>query len=191
MKKEPLRVGFDLDGVILYNPARVARPILAFLRNQIMHRPKKEFYIPKSAFEEWFWHILHKTSFVPAPGYAKVQRLVREGKIKAYLITGRYHSLESDFDHWLKRLDARSYFAACVYNKDNEQPHIFKKRMIDTYKIKIFVEDNWDIVHLLNKNTKKDVKILWITNFLDQIITYPYKFFSLRKAVDYIQKFTR
>lgn len=188
MKQEPLKVGFDLDGVILYNPARVARPILAFLRNQILHKQKKEFYIPKSPFAQWFWHLLHKTSLVPSPAYASVKRLIKDKKIEAYLITGRYHSLESDFDMWLTTLDAKSYFKTCVYNKNNEQPHIFKKKMIEKFGIKIFIEDNWDIVRLLNENQKRPVTILWITNFLDQFIQYPYKYFSLKGAVAYIQE---
>ena len=189
MKQEPLKVGFDLDGVILYNPARVARPILAFLSNQVLHKQKKEFYIPKTPFAEWFWQMLHKTSLTPSPAYKSVQKLISEGKIEAYLITGRYHTLESDFDHWLDKLDARSYFQSCVYNKDNEQPHIFRKRMIEMFGVNIFIEDNWDIVRLLNENSgrKKPLTVLWVTNFLDQFIPYPYKYFSLKGAVEYVE----
>ena len=207
MKQEPLKVGFDLDGVILYNPARVARPILAFLRNQVLHKQKKEFYIPTSPFADWLWYVLHKTSLAPSPAYKSVIKLIKDGQIEAYIITGRYHSLESDFDIWLKKLDATSYFKTCVYNKDNEQPHIFKRKMIEKFGIQIFVEDNWDIVRLLNERhptsprlrssfdrqarlrgtRKKPLTVLWITNFLDQFIPYPYKYFSLKRAMQYIE----
>lgn len=184
--KKSLKVGFDLDGVILYNPARIARAPLAFIWTQVFKKEKREFYIPKSKPEELFWYLLHKTSLFPARGYNKLKELVEEGKIEAYLITGRYHALESDFDEWIEKLDAKKYFAQAVYNDHNEQPHVFKKRMIEKFNLDIFVEDNWDIIRLLNNKKERSFKIFWLSNLLDRFIPYPYKFFSFREVVDYL-----
>jgi len=188
MKKKPLKVGFDLDGVILYNPARVARPILSLFRKLLIHKPKKHFYIPKSKPEELFWYLLHKTSIMPAKGYKRLKKLIQDKKIKAYLITGRYNALKSDFEEWTDKIDAKSNFTASLYNKKNKQPHMFKKEMIEKLDLDIFVEDNWDIIKLLSENKRKSLSILWITNFLDKLIPYPQKFSSLDEVVDYLEK---
>ncbi|MEX1052412.1 MAG: hypothetical protein WEC80_01030 [Patescibacteria group bacterium] len=187
MKKE-LKVGFDLDGVILYNPARVARPILALFRKLFIHKPKSHFYIPQSSVEKLFWFLLHKTSFKPAYGYKRLINLVKNKKIKAYLITGRYSSLKSDFIDWTDKLDAKSVFTKVLYNKNNKQPHKFKEDMIKKYNLDVFVDDNWDIVQLLSEKKRKALTILWITNFLDQTILFPNKFRSLNQVIDYLEK---
>jgi len=188
MKKEPLKVGFDLDGVILYNPARVARPILSLFRNIFLHKPKKQFYIPQSIIGKLFWSILHKTSFRPASGYERIKKLVDENKINAYLITGRYRVLKSDFEDWTDKLNAKSVFTEVLYNKNNKQPHEFKKQVIEKLNLDIFVEDNWDIIKLLAQEKRNSLTILWITNFLDRVIPYQYKFSSLNQIVDFLEK---
>ena len=188
MKKEPLKVGFDLDGVILYNPARVARPILSLFRNIFLHKQKKHFYIPQSIIGKLFWSILHKTSIRPARCYERIKKLVDENKIKAYLITGRYRVLQSDFEDWTDRLNAKSVFTEVLYNKNNKQPHEFKKQVIEKLNLDIFVEDNWDIIKLLTQKKRNSLTILWITNFLDRVIPYQNKFSSLNQIMDFLEK---
>ncbi|MBI2052008.1 hypothetical protein HYT33_04600 [Candidatus Roizmanbacteria bacterium] len=187
MKKRTLKVGFDLDGVILYNPLRTARPILAYLRQFVIKSEKKSFYIPKTLPEKLFWFILHKSSIWPAPGLTQLKDLLKKRQIEAYVITGRYDSLTPDFERWMERLDAKNHFVHFVCNKKNEQPHEFKKRMIQKFKLDLFVEDNWDIVHLLDSGT--GARILWLTNALDRRISYPYKFTNLKQVVDYLRSY--
>ena len=186
MVKTPLKVGFDLDGVILYNPLRIVRPILSFFRNTIIKKPKKEFYIPKSLTEKFIWYLIHKSSLKPARGYGRIEKLKKTKKITPYLITGRYNALESDFENWKKRIDAESVFVKCLYNKNSIQPHEFKKQMIKKYNLDIFVEDNWDIINLLNNNNGH-FKILWVTNYFDRLKKYQFKFASLNKVLDYLE----
>jgi|SRR3990167_5737208 len=186
MKKTPLKVGFDLDGVILYNPIRIARPIFSFFRHTILNKPKKKFYIPKNNLGKVIWFLIHKSSFMPANGYKRLKKLVKNKKIQAYLITGRYSALKSDFDAWKNKLNTKSIFKMTLYNKNNLQPHEFKNQMIKKYKLDYFIEDNFDIINLLSKND--DLKILWITNLFDRFINYEYKFTSLNKTLDYLEK---
>lgn len=46
MAKKPLKVGFDLDGVILYNPVRVLRPFSAFTSKLLFHKKKHPSIFP-------------------------------------------------------------------------------------------------------------------------------------------------
>ncbi len=194
MKKQILQVGFDLDGVLLYNPARILRPVIAFTKRYFLNRDTKSFYYPKNRLEQLAWAILHKSSLWPAPGLPYLRSLLRQNKIKGYVVSARYESLQSDFLYWMKKIDPDNLFSGRFYNNKNEQPHLFKKRMIETLNLDIFVEDNWDIVnHIVinssskNKNRRRSkTKVFWIYNFLDRHIPYQYKFPTLESVVKYI-----
>ena len=60
--------------------------------------------------------------------------------------------------------------------------------MIEKLNLDIYVEDNYDIVRYLSQSAKlKKVKIVWIYNILDRHINYPYKFPTLKAAVEFIK----
>lgn len=187
-KKGPLKVGFDLDGVILYNPIRTARPVLALMRKLFIHKKKTSFYIPKTKLEKIAWYLVHKSSLFLAPGVKDLQNLIEKGKVEAYIITGRYDSLKNDFDKWMEKIEAEKYFKKYIHNVREEQPYVFKKKMIAKYKLDYFVEDNWDIIQLLNNNDSMKAKIVWICNLLDQGISYKYKFLNLKSAIKFLSK---
>jgi hypothetical protein len=188
MKKQCLRVGFDLDGVLLYNPARIFRPMIVFIKKYLLKRDLNKFYYPKSRFEQLLWFFLHKSSVWPAPGITELKKVVKEKKIKAYIISARYESLEKDFEKWIKIIDPEKQFSGYFYNDKNEQPYLFKEKMIKKLKLDIFVEDNWDIVKKLNLKLKnKKSKVYWIYNIFDKRIKYQYKFPTLIKIVEKIK----
>lgn len=188
MKKIPPRVGFDLDGVLLYNPARAFRPLALSFSKKIRNKQgdNPQFYVPKKPFEIFIWRIVHWSSMWIARGLADIKRLSKNKDITSYIITSRYDCLKKDFAFWLRKMDAKSYFNDTFHNKNNEQPHEFKERMINKLQLDYFVEDNWNIVNYLQKRTK--AQILWISNPLDKHIPYKYTFFTLQDAVTYIQE---
>lgn len=189
MKNKPLKVGFDLDGVLLYNPARIFRPITITLK-KIFPKKKVEkeihFYYPKSSIEKLIWRIVHWSSIFPAPGLSEIAKLAKEGKIEPYIITSRYDSLKDDFYRWLKVMNATVIFKKTFHNKNDMQPHHFKEKMVKELGLDYFVEDNWDIVQHINKNTK--TKGIWITNLFDKHIPYDRKYLSLKDAIDFIKQ---
>ncbi|NCO88386.1 hypothetical protein GW881_00520, partial [Candidatus Roizmanbacteria bacterium] len=77
------------------------------------------------------------------------------------------------------------------HNSKNEQPHIFKEKMIKKLNLDIYVEDNWDIVNYLEKKNfedgNKQRKIVWIYNFFDRQIKYKDRFPILRSAIKMIR----
>lgn len=182
-----LKVGFDLDGVILYNPIRIFRSFISdFLKKKIMKKENKIFYIPKSPIIKYIWFLLHKTSFMINPGFSELIKLSKNKKFKFYLITGRYNFLEKDYQNWLKTISADKIFAKCFLNKNNLQPNEFKEKMIKKLNLDFYVEDNFDIVEKLNNKTK--AKILWLSNLIDRNISYEFKFFSLKEVCQYLKK---
>jgi len=188
MKNKVLKVGFDLDGVLLYNPVRIFRPIIYFIKKYILKRKTNQFYYPKNKLEQLIWLFLHKSSLFPAPGVKEIKQLIKEKKIKAYVISARYESLKEDFLFWKKKIDPENLFSSWYYNEKNDQPHLYKEKMIKKLNLDIFVEDNWDIVkYLKTQNSKlksgKKTKIFWIYNLLDRNIKYWYKFSSLKEVI--------
>ena len=188
MKNKVLKVGFDLDGVLLYNPVRIFRPIIYFIKKYILKRKTNQFYYPKNKLEQLIWLFLHKSSLFPAPGVEEIKQLIKEKKIKAYVISARYESLKEDFLFWKKKIDPENLFSSWYYNEKNDQPHLYKEKMIKKLNLDIFVEDNWDIVkYLKTQNSKlksgKKTKIFWIYNLLDRNIKYWYKFSSLKEVI--------
>lgn len=189
MKKQP-RVGFDLDGVLLYNPIRIARPIISIIKKIFIKNNRLRFYYPRSDWEKQLWQLFHKSSIFVAPGLDEIKSLIKDKKIKAYIITARYSFLKHDLDKWLKKMKVNRYFSGIYYNQKDEQPHLFKERVIKKLNLDIFVEDNWDIVNHLNnqQSTINYCKIFWIYNIFDRNIKYKHKFSSLRYVIKSISQ---
>ncbi len=190
MKNRPLKVGLDLDGVILYNPARIGRPLVTFAKKYILGQKKKKFTVPKGAIEKKVWAWLHKTSIFQAAGMDEIKSLTEKGLIEPYIITARFSYLKDDIESWLKKIGAQKFIKEWYYNKNDEQPHLYKENMLNKLGIDIYIEDNWDIVTHLNQTSvkkKPDLKVLWIYNIFDRVIPYQYKFPSLKKAVEKVQ----
>jgi hypothetical protein len=186
-EKKELKVGFDLDGVILYNPARIIRPIMHTIKSSIFKKKKVSFYVPKTKLEEFIWYLAHKSSFITAPGLDELKDALSENKFKAYIVTARFHSLRHDFLGWMKRINADQYFAGYFHNQEDEQPHIFKKKMIEKLNLDVFVDDNWDIVQYLKKEfAGTDKQIYWIYNLFDKNKEHELKFPHLKQAVEHI-----
>ena len=181
--KKPIRVGFDMDGVLLYNPARIVRPLVSILKKKkIIHRKELQFFVPETIWQKTFWKFFHKSSLFVSPGMKQIEQLVKDGKIEAYVVTGRFGHLEKDTNKWFKKFNKNNVFKQCFMNEKDEQPHLFKKRKIKELKLDYFIEDNWDIVQYLNNtfnSAKPKLKIVWISNFLDFKKEYKYKFLSL------------
>ncbi|OGK20777.1 hypothetical protein A2866_00035 [Candidatus Roizmanbacteria bacterium RIFCSPHIGHO2_01_FULL_39_8] len=183
------RVGFDLDGVILYNPLRVLRPLAVGIKKVFVKNKARKFFVPTNPLDRAIWGFLHKTSFRKNKGLREIGDLVKNKRIEAYLITGRYSFLERDLNKWLGKLKTDIEFTDIFYNKNDEQPNVFKQKMIEKLELNAFVEDNWDIVqHLSSRLESKALqcKIFWLSNFFDKDIEYRYKFMSLKDIARHI-----
>lgn len=191
MQKRPLRVGLDLDGVILYNPARIARPIAALAKKILLRKKKVSFTVPKKKWEQYIWYLLHKSSIFVAPGFDTIKQLSKDGKIEVYIITGRYSFLKDDLEAWLKKMGAETFVKKWFYNKNDDQPHTYKEKLVRDLKLDVFIEDNWDIVRHLNSQLIKEnpnLKVFWIYNIFDSKIPYEHKYATLKKAVESIRE---
>lgn len=192
MVKRKIKVGLDFDGVVAYNPFRVIRAVMSFLKRDLLGMKKLKFWYPQKRWEQIFWIVVHQSSIFPARGVDLLETLVKEGKIEAHLVTARYSFLDNHLYNWLKKYKLTHIFKTITLNKHDEQPHIFKEKMIEEFKLDYFIEDNLDIVKYLHTRQEtasmKHTKIYWIYNILDRFVDYPHKFPYLEKALEEIVK---
>lgn len=182
--KKPIKVGLDFDGVVAYNPFRLIRAPIAYFKRQILGVEKLNFYYPTSSWEQIFWKIIHQSSIFPAKGTKLFRELVEEGIIEAHLITARYSFLDDQLHSWLDRKKLKHLFKTINLNTEDNQPHLFKEKIVSQHKLDIFIEDNLDIVKHLHGKSK--TKIYWIYNILDRKYPYPHKFPYLEQALKHI-----
>lgn len=182
MKK--IKIGLDFDGVVAYNPFRVIRAPVAYIKRSIFRVKKLSFYYPKSNFQKLLWTIIHESSVIPAKGINLLRKLVEEELIEAHLITARYSFLDAQLYNWLEKKRLTKLFKTININNLDEQPHLFKEKTISKHKLDFFIEDNLDIVKHLHEKGK--TKIYWIYNILDRSFPHPHKFPYLEKALEEI-----
>ena len=66
--KKPIKVGFDFDGVIAYNPARLVRAPISLFKRNILGVKKLSFFYPKTSVEKLMWKLVHNSSVFPGTG---------------------------------------------------------------------------------------------------------------------------
>lgn len=181
-----ITVGLDFDGVLAYNPFRVARAPIAMVKRHLLGVTKTQFFVPRSRFERFFWVVMFESSVFPACGTGLLRTLVGEGHVEAHLVTGRFSFMKDSFHSWLTRHQFREVFTTIRMNEKNEQPHLFKQRMIEQGQFDYYIEDNLDIVRYLNGRTK--TKVFWIYNVLDRGVLYRDKYPYLKKALEAIMQ---
>lgn len=177
---KPIKVGFDLDGVLFFNPLRFVRGPLDLIKKGATLE-----YIPKTRIEQYLWRIIHMSSFTPASGWQRIRELSDAGLIEPYVITARFQCLQKDFERCMQIVNARDYFAGCYQNLQDEQPHKYKERMIKELGIEYYVEDNWNIVEHLVKTTSAN--ILWVSNMFDANIEFERRFNNLSEALQELE----
>ncbi len=168
--KKVTRIGLDFDGVVAYNPFRVIRAPVTFFKRKILKRRGTRFFVPVAPWQKFVWRILHESSVFPASGTELLKEMAKNPKYEFHLITARYSFLRGDLDRWLLKNNLTGMFASINSNEKDEQPHLFKEKVVNSLKLDYFVEDNLDIVaHLRVKN---QTLILWIYNIIDRAL-YP------------------
>ena len=190
--KKKIRVGFDFDGVVAYNPFRLVRSPWAFFKRRFLGIRKLTFFYPRSSWQKMVWRIMHDSSIYPAKGIDLFRKITKAEIIEAHLVTGRFNFLDDHLYRWLDKYNLKNLFKTINLNKHDEQPHLFKEKIMNKYNLDVFIEDNWDIVEYLHKKqktkNKKQTKIYWIYNLLDRHRSHPHKFPYLEKALEEIIK---
>lgn len=180
-----IRIGLDFDGVVAYNPARLARLPIALIKRHILKENTVSFFVPKTPLQKSLWALAHESSLFPARGAALLRKLTAEGRIEAHLVTSRYPFLESHLYQFLRRWHLLDCFKSITLNTKEEQAHKYKEGVLRAKQFDYFVEDNWDIVSHLH-DSRLTTQVHWIYNILDRGRAYPWKHPYLEHALEAI-----
>lgn len=182
-----IKVGFDFDGVLYYNLTRCIRPLIFFVKKYLLKKRTDTFYVPKNRFKQKLLNFyFNTTSYKPNIGFLDFLELTKNKKYQIYIITGRLSFLSKKFNQVILKYKLKDK-VPIFQNSKNEQPHLFKKRLIRELELDYYVEDNWDIVNHLTTKTK--TKIIWVHNIIDRIfIKYQPQVSNLKEAIKLIKK---
>lgn len=160
LAKKIVRVGFDLDGVIIGKPPFVPKFVMEWLvrlhyDHQLAYR-----YPGKLVERQIRWLSHHPLLRPPIRRNIKlIKELYRSRNYKLYIISGRYSFLENRTREWFRFYRLNKFFEKIFINLENEQPHLFKEKMIKKLKLKVFIDDDIPLLEYLKKRLK-DVELV-------------------------------
>lgn len=163
--KKVLRIGIDLDGVVIGSPPFVPKKLLEYLyRGRINH--KLSYRFPTSTLEVFIRKMSHMVFFRP-PLFLNRKFLIRLSEnpdIELFAVSGRYSFLKNETKNWMRFYNTGRCFKEIYINEGDENPNFFKERMIKKLKLDYFIDDDPLIVdYLKGRNVRADV--LEVKNF--------------------------
>jgi hypothetical protein len=161
MDKEKIRIGFDLDGVIIGKPPFVPKFVMEKLVRKKNHGLAYRF--PESKFEIWVRWLSHFPLLRPPikKNIKLIHELYKSKNYEIYVVSSRYSFLDGRTQEWFKFYRLGGLFKDIYINLKNEQPHIYKERMIKKLKLTVFIDDDLYLIGYLKENLK-DVKIFYV-----------------------------
>lgn len=164
-----MKIAFDFDKVFVNHPPLMPDKVIEwFYKRSNGHL---SYRIP-GLLEQKLRIISHNVLFRP-PIQENIKNLVgiaKKNNIDMYLVSGRFGFLKDKTKTWLEKYKFGKLFKDMYFNFDNEQPHIYKDRIIKTLKIQKYIDDDFDLLsYLANKNP--DVMFYWLNgNTVDKRI---------------------
>lgn len=159
-KQKKVKVAFDLDGVIVGKPPLIpswlVERLVKLKKNKqglLLHNNELAYRFPKNKIEQLIRRLSH-TSFLRPPikkNLEFIKRLAKTKDIELYIVSGRYGFLKDKTLRWLKKHNLLNIFKSVFINLDNEQPHVFKERIIKKLKVDTFIDDDLPLVKFLEK----------------------------------------
>lgn len=158
-----MRIAFDLDKVFANYPPFIPY----FVIDRLSKKPTEDLkYRYPGKLEEKIRVWSHHPSLRP-PITANVEalkELSQNKKNDLYLVSGRYGFLKKRTNEWFQKNKIKDIFKRTYFNFENEQPHIWKNRILRQLQIEKLVDDDLELLlYLAEKNPK--VEFYWLANY--------------------------
>lgn len=146
-----MNIGFDLDRIFIDTPP--------FIPDWIIDRIYKKkdngvlLYRIPGTIEQKIRQISHLSYFRPAmrENIQLLMKLAASKNNTIFLISGRFGFLQHQTEKIMKRHGLAHLFKQSYFNTHNEQPHIFKSRIIKEKNIDTFIDDDLSLLKYLAK----------------------------------------
>ncbi len=156
-----MNIGFDLDKVFINTPPFIPKSFIDKLYKKrdngiLLYR------IPGPA-SQIIRSITHLPIFRP-PIKDNLEFLLSfpKNKNKLYLISSRFKFLESKTNRIVKKYHFAKIFDEMYFNFANEQPHIFKNRIIKKLKLDYYIDDDLSLLNYVAGDNLL-TKFFWLT----------------------------
>src|SRR3989344_9536292 len=159
-----IRIGFDLDGVVINKPFFVPVFLMEFLvREKVNHHLSYRY--PETSFEKFIRTLSHYPLFRPPirKNIALIRELARSKKYELYVVSSRYSFLEKRTNQWFTFFRMRRFFKKIYINMDDEQPHIFKEKMIKKLHLNVFIDDDKPLLGYLKRKVS-GVDLIYVSD---------------------------
>ena len=138
-----IKIAFDLDGVIIDKPPFIPKKLLEWL----FKGPRKDelhYRFPATKFEQWIRKLSHFYLFRPPikGNIAFIKRIAKDKRYEPYVVSGRYSFLKRETKIWLEKRKLDGIFKEIFVNLKDEQPHLFKEKILKKLKVDIFLDDD-------------------------------------------------
>lgn len=157
--KPNIRVGIDFDKVLVNYPPLIPDQFINWIYKK---RSKTLKYRFPGKLEQKLRILSHYPLFRhPIVENVSAVKSFYKKKIPVYLISGRFGFLEKRTENWLNIHKLKKYFKEIYFNFENNQPHLFKDKLMKKLKITHFIDDDLDLLMYLAKNNPK-IKFYWV-----------------------------
>ena len=161
-KKEAIKIGVDLDGVIACHLWGGFWVKLRKFKEKILKKANfSSYYYPVTFLERWGWKLINwsRKPFVDQSGLFP---LLAKGKgYRFYLITSRFKFLKELTEVGLKRYHFDGHFEQILINHQNLNPFVFKLQTIKQLKLDFFIDDDFELIEYLRLRTT--TKFYWVS----------------------------
>lgn len=142
-------IAFDLDGIFIGSPPFVPKRLIEWLYRGPQNQKLKYRY-PTTKFEQQIRKLSHLGFLRPSISKnAEFLKNFSKSDNQIYLVSSRYQFLESLTLKLLEKYSIKNNLTKIYLNTENEQPHLFKEKMIKKLKINIFIDDDLKLLMYL------------------------------------------
>jgi glycosyltransferase involved in cell wall biosynthesis len=151
-----IKIGIDLDGVIIGKPPLIPRRLIEWLYRSSTNK-KLSYRFPNTKVEVFIRWLSHHPLFRPPikKNLKFIRELSKDKKYKLYAISSRYSFLQERTRQWFENYSLNGVFEQIFLNIKDEQPHLFKERVLKKLKPQMFIDDDLLTVEYLKAETEK------------------------------------
>lgn len=149
-----MKIGFDLDKVFINTPPLIPDIIIDHLYKKKTSN-KLQYRIPNKP-EQLLRRATHMPPFrPPIKENIAALELLHTKENKLYLISSRFSFLESSTTAVIKKYSFSQIFTKMYFNYANEQPHVFKAKIIKSLALDKYVDDDFQLLTYVAKQNPK------------------------------------
>ncbi|MDO8638081.1 MAG: hypothetical protein Q7R43_00780 [Candidatus Daviesbacteria bacterium] len=156
-----MKIGFDLDRIFINLPPIIPPGVIDWLYKK--HCQKGLAYsIPKSSLSKLIRRASHISPLRPPikKNINTLSQILLQPNLELYLISSRYKFLEKLTLKLLNKYNLITPFSKIYLNTSDEQPHLFKEKVLKKLNLDLFIDDDLDLLKHLQKQNLK-TKLIW------------------------------